>query len=81
MNRPSTELLQLIMTQIRLAVFGTILLLGLGSTSDAAEQLNTDHPNIVINENYAIRRGPWNYIEGKPSPTLRKTPRRDELHP
>lgn len=31
------------------------------------------------NGNFAIRRGPWKYIEGKPSPTLRKIPRRDEL--
>jgi arylsulfatase A-like enzyme len=31
------------------------------------------------NGNFAIRRGPWKYIEGKPSPTLAKVPRRDEL--
>ncbi|TWT80288.1 Arylsulfatase precursor [Planctomycetes bacterium CA13] len=31
------------------------------------------------NGNYAIRRGPWKYIEGKPSPNLKKVPRRDEL--
>ena len=31
------------------------------------------------NGNFAIRQGPWKYIEGKPSPTLTKVPRRDEL--
>jgi arylsulfatase A-like enzyme len=31
------------------------------------------------NGNFAIRRGPWKYIEGKPRPTLKKIPRRDEL--
>ncbi|TWU32243.1 hypothetical protein [Novipirellula artificiosorum] len=31
------------------------------------------------NGNFAIRQGPWKYIEGKPSPTLTKAPRRDEL--
>ena len=30
--------------------------------------------------NFAIRPGPWKYIEGKPSPTLKRVPRRDELH-
>ncbi len=29
--------------------------------------------------NFAIRRGPWKYIEGKASPTLKKVSRRDEL--
>lgn len=33
------------------------------------------------NGNFAIRRGPWKYIEGKPSPTLKQPPRRDELLP
>ncbi len=32
------------------------------------------------NGNFAIRSGPWKYIEGKPSPTLSRVPRRDELH-
>lgn len=32
------------------------------------------------NGNFAIRLGPWKYIEGKPSPTLKRVPRRDELH-
>jgi arylsulfatase A len=32
------------------------------------------------NGNFAIRRGPWKYIEGQPSPTLKQPPRRDELH-
>lgn len=32
------------------------------------------------NGNYAIRRGPRKYIEGKPSPTLKRVPRKDELH-
>lgn len=31
------------------------------------------------NGNFAIRQGPWKYIEGKASPTLTKIPRRDEL--
>lgn len=31
------------------------------------------------NGNFAIRRGPWKYIEGMASPTLRKVSRRDEL--
>jgi arylsulfatase A-like enzyme len=33
------------------------------------------------NGNFAIRSGPWKYIEGKASPTLKRIPRRDELHP
>ena len=40
-------------------------------------------PSMIVhspNGNYAIRRGPWKYIEGKPSPTLKRVPRRDELH-
>lgn len=32
------------------------------------------------NGNFAIRQGPWKYIEGKASSTLKKVPRRDELH-
>ncbi len=32
------------------------------------------------NGNYAIRSGPWKYIEGIPSPTLKQPPQRDELH-
>ena len=31
------------------------------------------------NGNFAIRRGPWKYIEGKASPTLKNVPSRDEL--
>jgi arylsulfatase A-like enzyme len=31
------------------------------------------------NGNFAIRRGPWKYIEGKPSPTLKRIARRDEF--
>ena len=31
------------------------------------------------NGNSAIRQGPWKYIEGKPSPTLKKISRKDEL--
>jgi arylsulfatase A-like enzyme len=31
------------------------------------------------NGDFAIRRGPWKYIEGKASPTLKKVSRRDEL--
>ncbi len=40
-------------------------------------------PSMILhspNGNFAIRRGPWKYIEGKPSPTLKRVPRRDELH-
>ncbi len=33
------------------------------------------------NGNYAIRSGPWKYIEGIPSPTLKQPPQRDELRP
>lgn len=39
-------------------------------------------PSIIFhspNGNFAIRRGPWKYIEGIASPTLKKVPRRDEL--
>jgi hypothetical protein len=42
-------------------------------------------PSIILhspNGNFAIRRGPWKYIEGKASPTLKKrVPRRSELVP
>jgi hypothetical protein len=31
--------------------------------------------------NFAIRRGPWKYVEGKASATLKKVSRQDELHP
>jgi hypothetical protein len=31
------------------------------------------------NGNFAIRRGPWKYIEGRASPTLKRISRRDEL--
>jgi arylsulfatase A-like enzyme len=40
-------------------------------------------PSMIVhspNGNFAIRCGPWKYIEGKPSPTLKRIPRRDELH-
>jgi arylsulfatase A len=32
------------------------------------------------NGNFAIRCGPWKYIEGQPSPTLKQPPQRVELH-
>ena len=32
------------------------------------------------NGNFAIRSGPWKYIEGKSSPTLKHAPQKDELH-
>ena len=32
------------------------------------------------NGNYAIRSGPWKYVEGIPSPTLKRPSQRDELH-
>ncbi|QEG02399.1 Arylsulfatase [Stieleria maiorica] len=41
-------------------------------------------PSMLVhspNGNFAIRSGAWKYIEGKPSPTLKRTPQRDELHP
>lgn len=44
---------------------------------------NLLRPSMIVhspNGNFAIRRGPWKYIEGKPSPTLKRVPRRDELH-
>ncbi|WP_296452909.1 arylsulfatase [Rubinisphaera sp.] len=40
-------------------------------------------PSMILhspNGNFAIRRGPWKYIEGKSSPTLKKVPQREELH-
>lgn len=40
-------------------------------------------PSMIVhspNGNFAIRRGPWKYIEGIPSPTLKRVPQRDELH-
>ncbi len=39
-------------------------------------------PSMILhspNGNFAIRQGPWKYIEGKASPTLNKVSRRDEL--
>ncbi len=39
-------------------------------------------PSMIVhspNGNFAIRRGAWKYIEGKPSSTLRRVPRSDEL--
>ena len=53
-----------------------------------AAMLGTPHeeplrPSMIVhspNGNFAIRRGPWKFIEGKPSPTLKRVPRRDELH-
>ncbi len=44
---------------------------------------NLLRPSMIVhspNGHFAIRRGPWKYIEGKPSPTLKRVPRRDELH-
>lgn len=41
-------------------------------------------PSMIVhspNGNFAIRRGPWKYIEGKPSATLKRVSRRDELQP
>jgi arylsulfatase A len=41
-------------------------------------------PSMVLhspNGNFAIRSGPWKYIEGKACPTLKKVSRRDELAP
>lgn len=39
-------------------------------------------PSMIVhspNGNFAIRSGKWKYIEGKPSPSLKKTPQRNEL--
>ncbi len=41
-------------------------------------------PSMIVhspNGNFAIRSGPWKYIEGKPSPTLKRLSRQDELSP
>lgn len=41
-------------------------------------------PSMIVhspNGNFAIRRGPWKYIEGIPSPALKRPPQRNELHP
>ena len=37
--------------------------------------------NHSPNGNFAIRQGPWKYIEGKPSPTLKRVSRKEELEP
>ena len=40
-------------------------------------------PSMIVhspNGNFAIRRGSWKYIEGIPSPTIKKPPQRNELH-
>ncbi|TWU46548.1 Choline-sulfatase [Rubripirellula reticaptiva] len=40
-------------------------------------------PSMIVhspNGNYAIRSGPWKYIEGQASPTLKRPSQRDELH-
>ncbi len=40
-------------------------------------------PSMIVhspNGNFAIRSGPWKYIEGKPSSTLKRPPQLDELH-
>lgn len=40
-------------------------------------------PSMIVhspNGNFAIRSGRWKYIEGVPSPTLKRIPRRAELH-
>lgn len=41
-------------------------------------------PSMIVhspNGNFAIRQGAWKYIEGKPSPTLKKLTQSDELVP
>ncbi|MEW4486495.1 sulfatase-like hydrolase/transferase [Thalassoglobus sp. JC818] len=40
-------------------------------------------PSMIVhspNGNFAIRSGQWKYVEGQPSPTLKRVPRKDELH-
>jgi arylsulfatase A-like enzyme len=40
-------------------------------------------PSMIVhspNGNYAVRSGSWKYIEGIPSPTLKRPSQRDELH-
>lgn len=50
-------------------------LLGASLTKPIRSSMIVHSPN----GNFAIRRGPWKYIEGKASPTLKKVSRRDEL--
>ena len=51
--------------------------LGEPSTRPIRQSLILHSPN----GNYAIRKGPWKYIEGNPSNGLRRIPRKVELHP
>lgn len=51
-------------------------ILGKSSSEPLRDSMILHSPN----SNFAIRRGEWKYIEGKASPTLKKIPRRDELH-
>ena len=51
--------------------------LGEPSTRPIRQSLILHSPN----GNYAIRKGPWKYIEGNPSNDLRRIPRKVELHP
>jgi arylsulfatase A len=44
------------------------------------EQLRSSMIVHSPNGNFAIRSGPWKYIEGKPSSTLKRPPQQDELH-
>jgi arylsulfatase A-like enzyme len=50
-------------------------LLGAAATKPIRTSMILHSPN----GNYAIRSGPWKYIEGRASPTLKKISRRDEL--
>jgi arylsulfatase A-like enzyme len=49
--------------------------LGVSSTQPPRPSMILHSPN----GNFAIRQGPWKYIEGKASPELKKVSRRDEL--
>ncbi|MHC4880372.1 MAG: sulfatase-like hydrolase/transferase [Planctomycetota bacterium] len=49
--------------------------------SSTAEALRSSMVVHSPNGNHAIRRGSWKYIEGRPSPSLKRVARRDELHP
>lgn len=77
------------------ATLGTLIDQPVSPNEDVAEDsfnvlpaiLGTPHdeplrPSMIVhspNGNFAIRRGPWKYIEGQASPTLKRPSQRDEL--
>lgn len=50
-------------------------ILGVSTTEPMRSSLILHSPN----GNFAIRQGPWKYVEGKASPTLKKVSQREEL--